>query len=75
MTAALFFIPVLSEFLKTGLVPKLPTLVVCGFLTVASLLALVCGGILDTMINKEKQDFEFRLQIVEHLFKEKVSKR
>lgn len=72
--ASIFFVPVFSEYLKTGLVPKLPTLIVCGFLVVASLLSLACGSILDTMIHKEKQDFEFRLQIAEHMYKEEKSR-
>ena len=75
VVAAVFFIPVFAEYLGTGLVPKLPTLIVCGFLAVASLLSLAVGSVLDTMIHKGRQDFEFRLQLVEDMFKNKCMKR
>lgn len=43
--SAVFFVPVLSTYLKTGLVPNFPTLIVCGFTFIASLLAFFTGGL------------------------------
>ena len=42
------FIPVFSEYLATGLVPRFPTLVVSSVMMLAACLSFVCGFILDT---------------------------
>ena len=75
LIAFAFFVPVLIEYFKTGLVLRFPTLIVCGFVAIGSLLTFTAGMILETLIHKDKQAFEFRLQIIESLFNEKVSKR
>jgi glycosyltransferase involved in cell wall biosynthesis len=41
------FVPVLRTYLETGLVPRLPTLVVSGVAALASLLSIAAGLILD----------------------------
>lgn len=56
-----FFIPVLIEYLNTGLVRRFPTLITCGFAAVAALQSLFAGLILHTMRQKDRQDFEARL--------------
>ena len=63
--AFVLFLPVFSTYLKTGLVPRLPTLVVCGFIAVAAIQSFFGGLILDVSNRKNKQDFEFRLQLAE----------
>ena len=61
------FIPlVFIPYLKTGLVPNYPTLIVCGFTTIAALMTFFNGMILDAIIKKEKREFEYRLQILKH---------
>ena len=65
--AAGFFIPVGIEFMRTGLVPKFPTLIVCGFAALAAIQSLFAGLILHNLGMKDRRDFEFRLQIVEKL--------
>lgn len=35
--AAVFFIPIVITYAKTGLVPNFPTMIVCGFVTLASI--------------------------------------
>lgn len=70
--STVFFIPVLLEYWKTGLVPHFPTLIVCGFCALAALLSLFSGMVLDTIIQKDKQSFEFRLQIVNELYQQKL---
>ncbi len=53
-----FFIPVFVEYLKTGLVERFPTLIVCGFVLLAAIQSFFSGMILSTMANKNRRDFE-----------------
>ena len=62
--AAAFFVPVFSEFLRTGLVPKIPTLVVCGFAVLAAIQSFFTGLVLKNLEMKDRRDFEFRLQVI-----------
>lgn len=52
------FCPVMLEYLKTGLVPRQPTLIVSGFFAIASLLSLVCGLLLNASKKASDQMFE-----------------
>ena len=54
-------VPVLIEFFETGMVPRLPTLVVVGFLLVVSVLMVVCGTILQVVVRKHRELFELML--------------
>lgn len=62
--ASLFFIPVWIEYLQSGLVLRFPTLIVCGFTAIAAIQSIFAGLILHTVIEKDKQDFEFKLQLM-----------
>ena len=53
-----FFVPVLITYLKTGLVPDFPTLIVCGFAAIASLISFFSGLQLQNFVQKDKRDFE-----------------
>ncbi len=53
-----FFIPILITYIKTGLVPNFPTLIVCGFTAIAALLSFFSGLQLQNAVQKNKQDFE-----------------
>ncbi len=55
------FIP----FNQTGLVDKIPTLIVGGFVALAAMLLYICGLILDSNWQKERREYEFRLILVE----------
>ena len=46
-----FLIPVVAEFLETGLVPKFPTLIVCCFVLVAALQSFFAGLVRNTYEN------------------------
>lgn len=59
--AILFFIPILITYIETGLVPNLPTLIVCGFAIIAAIQSFFAGLILETIHQKNCQDFEYRL--------------
>ena len=58
-------IPVFSEYFKTGLVPRFPTLIVSGILLVCSLLLSTTGIILQVIAKKNKQLFEIMLNQIE----------
>lgn len=64
-----FFIPVLIEFLHTGLVSKIPTLIVCGIVALAAIISFFSGLMLDTMRQKNRQDFEMNLHRTSDQFK------
>lgn len=59
--ALLVMIPVIGEFLQTGLVPRFPTLIACGFMTLAGIQSFFSGMILDVLAAKDRRDFEYRL--------------
>ena len=59
--ALAFFIPVLLSYMHTGKVPRLPTLIVCGFTAVGAVQSFFAGMILETINQKNRQDFELEL--------------
>lgn len=56
-----FFLPVMGEYVRTGLVPNFPTLIVCGFTMIAAIQSLFTGLMLQTIQKKNLQDFEIQL--------------
>lgn len=56
--ACILFLPVLFEYIKTGYVPKFPTLIVSWFLFSFSLQSLFSGFLLQNIATKNKHDFE-----------------
>lgn len=62
--ALINFVPVMKIYLETGLVPKFPTLIVCGFMVVTAVQSFFAGLMLQTMMQKNRQDFELELQRV-----------
>lgn len=62
--SAIMFVPVLVTYVQTGLVPNFPTLIVSGFVALAAIQAFFAGLILSTLVEKDRQDFEFKLQMV-----------
>ena len=71
LVAAILFAPVLREYMITGLVPRFPTLIVCGFLVMAAIQAVFSGMVLDVQVAKDRRDFEYRLNRV---YSEKAQK-
>ena len=59
--SVVFFIPVWMDYMRTGLVARFPTLIVCGIVMVVALLMFVSGVILSTLREKDRRDFEFKL--------------
>ncbi len=62
--SVLFFIPVLAEFLTTGLVLKFPTLIVCCFVMLAAIQSFFAGLMLSNSAQKNRRDFEYRYTLV-----------
>ncbi len=60
-----FFIPIMAEFISTGLVPHFPTLIVCGFVFIAAIQSFFSGLILENIKQKNRQDFEMQLIAVQ----------
>ncbi len=64
LIAISFFIPVLLEFLETGLVLKFPTLIVCGFVMMAAIQSFFAGLVLSNMALKNRRDFEYHYALM-----------
>lgn len=64
LTSAVFFVPVMHTYFKICLVPDFPTLIVCGFTMIASIQSFFAGLTLQTMVQKNRQDFEMELRRV-----------
>lgn len=69
-----FFIPVLVDFFRTGTVDKLPTVVVCGITMLASIVSFFSGLVLDTIKQKNRQDFEMELKNTADRYKDLLNK-
>ena len=65
-----FFLPVLKDYLATGLVARFPTLIVCGFLVIAGLQLFSVGLVLHMIRRKDKRDFELELYRVMDRYRE-----
>lgn len=61
LIVAIFFVPILVTYARTGLVPDFPTLIVCGFVEMAALMSLFAGVILQSLRQKDRQQFEMNL--------------
>lgn len=64
-----FFIPVFVDFLHTGLVDKIPTLITSGFVMLAAIQSFFTGMILSSITEKNRQDFEMNLRQVSFEYK------
>lgn len=64
LVAAGLFVPILIKYINTGLVPNFPTLIVCGFIELGAIISFFSGLILATIVEKDRQEFEFRLNLV-----------
>lgn len=74
LTGTIFLVPVLIDYIQTGLVPKLPSFVACVFFYMSAIQSFFGGLILQTMINRSRQDFEIKLNEYEDKYKQLKSK-
>ncbi len=63
------FMPVFMEYLYTGLVPRMPTLVISAFFMLAAIMSLVCALILDTNAKNTRKNFEIQMNMLRLLMK------
>ena len=75
IVSAIMFIPVLAIYIRTGLVPNFPTLIVSGFVALAAIQSFFAGLILTTLVEKDRQDFEFKLQMIHNVRKEGIDEK
>jgi len=73
IVAILMFLAPLGEYLRFGFVYKIPTLVVSIALGISSLVALVCGVLLDSIRSHSRSSYEFVL--LEYAAREADAKR
>ena len=69
VVSLILFVPVFTEFLKTGLVPRFPTLIVSTVMMLTAFLSLVCGLILDTHAKNSRKSFEVQMNIIRMMLK------
>ena len=56
-----FLIPVISTYVKTGLVFRFPTFIACCFVILTAIISFFSGLVLETINWKNRQDFEMNL--------------
>ena len=71
--SAILFIPILVIYFQIGAVPNFPTLIVSGFIFIAALQSLFSGVILSTIAERNRQEFEMSLQIIQYQYKSMMS--
>ncbi len=64
-----FFIPVFITYIKTNLVPRIPTLVVCSIFFAVAVITFFMGIVLQTIAEESKKNFEYKLNMVEAIKK------
>lgn len=67
-----FLMPVLIDYIQTGLVPKMPSFIASIFFFICGIQSFFGGLILQTIIKRDKQDFEIKLNEYSDKFKEKT---
>ena len=73
LLSVVFFVPVLIEYVETGLVLKFPTLIVCGFSALAAIQSLFSGLILQNIVQRDRKNFEMDLNRVYHEYISKIT--
>ncbi len=63
----ILFIPIFAEFLSTGLVPRIPTLIIASFILLISLFFLVIGFYSKMSLVRDAREFEHKLILVDLL--------
>lgn len=69
VVSLILFVPVFADFLKTGLVPRFPTLIVSTVMMLTAFLSLVCGLILDTHAKNSRKNFEVQMNMIKMMLK------
>jgi glycosyltransferase involved in cell wall biosynthesis len=59
-----FFVPILTEYWATHMVPRIPTLIVCCFVMMAAVISVFTGLILSTLALNDRRQFEMQLNML-----------
>lgn len=65
------FLPIFIHYFETGLVPRIPTLIVSTMFILMALLSVVCGLILETNAQNSRKNFEINMNIIAMLMKKR----
>ncbi|MBR5375747.1 MAG: glycosyltransferase [Lachnospiraceae bacterium] len=60
----LFFIPIILEYINTGMVPRFPTLIVISAAWIIGIISFFCGLILTVIKNQSRREFERFLNLL-----------
>ena len=61
LISVILAVPVFNEYFRSGLVPRIPTLLVAGIMLLVALLLNITGIILQVIVKKHRQLFELQL--------------
>lgn len=61
LVATGLFIPILSEYFRTGLVPRFPTLICAGFMAITGIMSFFTGLCLHIIIKKDRKSYELKV--------------
>lgn len=65
-----FFVPILMNYLDTGMVAKYPTLIVITSLGIIAILSFFCGVILQVLKKQHRHNFERYLNMLNEIWKD-----
>lgn len=65
LIAVFLFVPILTEYWRTGLVPRFPTLIVCCFIMLSAVQSFFAGVILSTLAVNNRREFEMQLNMLQ----------
>jgi glycosyltransferase involved in cell wall biosynthesis len=68
------FLPIFDTYLATGLVPRIPTLLVSSCLMLGAMLSLAVGMVLDAGVIESRRQYEMHLQTVAMLLDKNTNK-
>jgi len=71
IAAILFVLPGLVGYVQTGEVTRGIMLLIGGFVFIASILFLICGLILNTVVGQDRQAFEVKLNLLDLMLKQR----
>lgn len=64
-------LPVIVEFIRTGMVPRLPTALLSTGFVIISVLMFITGIILNTIVNNSRRNYELQINILSESMKNK----
>ena len=64
IVGGVLFLPAFIDYMQSGIVLKFPSVIVAVAFFIMGLLMLVCGLILDVIVNQHRKDFEIYLNML-----------